>query len=145
MLKLSIRRSRSLAWLLLAAHVAALALLWPLAVPPWLKVLAALALVASLLFFLARVAWLGTPQAVTAIEIGDDDAIAVRTRDGAWHSCRLARDSFVSAQLTIVVLRQENRRGAKHIVLVPDNVDAGDFRRLRVWLRWAGKRATETV
>jgi len=145
MLKLSIRRSRSLAWLLLAAHIAALTLVWLPAMPPWLGAPAALALIASLFFSLLRVALLKTPQAVTAIEIGDDGAIAVQTRDGAWHPCRLSGDSFVSAWLTIMVLRQENRHAAKHVVLVPDNVDAEDFRRLRVWLRWAGKRATEAA
>jgi toxin CptA len=55
----------------------------------------------------------------------------------------LSGDSFVTDWLTILVLAQEGRRRARHVVITPDNVDAGDFRRLRVWLRWAGHRAAK--
>ncbi len=143
MLKITVRPSRYLAWLLAAGHAAAIALLWPLAVPLWAKAFAVLAAVASLLYFLLQTALLRLPRAVTALEIRDDGALAIRTRSGEWHECRLSGESFVSPWLTILVLLREDRRISKHIVLVADNTDAGDFRRLRVWLRWAGKRAAE--
>ncbi len=143
MLKLTIGQSRYLVWLLLLAHAGAMALLWPLALPAWGKAAIILAVIASLVFFLGHVALLRTPQAVLAIEIRESGEIAIRTRCGVWYDCRLSGDSFVSAWLTIMVLEQENRRAARYVVITPDNVDAGDFRRLRVWLRWAAQRVAK--
>ena len=143
MLKLNIRQSMYLVWLLLLANAGAMALLWPLALPAWGKAAIILAVIASLVFFLGHVALLRTPQAVLAIEIRESGEIAVQTRRGEWYDCRLSGDSFVSAWLTIMVLEQENRRAARYVVITPDNVDAGDFRRLRVWLRWAAQRVAK--
>ncbi len=140
MLKLSIRRSGYLFWLLLLAHAGAAALLWPLAMPAWGKVAIILVVIASLIYFLYHVALLRTAEAVHAIEIKEDGKIVVQTRRGEWHECRLSGDSFVSDWLTIMVLAQENRHAARYVVITPDNVDAEDFRRLRVWLRWAAQR-----
>ncbi len=143
MLKLSLRRSVYLAWLLVMAHAGAVALLWPLALPLWVKAAIGLAVIASLVFFLGHAALLRTPQAVIAVEIKEDGSITLQTRRGEWHECRLSGDSYVSPWLTLLVLRQENRLTPRYVAIMPDNVDAGDFRRLRVWLRWAGHRAAE--
>lgn len=143
MLKLSIRRSGYLAWLLVLAHGGALALLWPLALPAWGKSLIVLAVIASLAFFLLSVALLRTPQAVCAIEIRESGEISLQTRRGDWRACRLSGSSYVSPWLTILVLAEEDRRRARYVVITPDNVDADEFRRLRVWLRWAAQRVAE--
>jgi toxin CptA len=129
---------------LAVSHAIAVALLVPPAIPAWGKALVFLAVIASLVFFLGHVALLRTPQAIVAIEIGEDGEIMVQTRCGEWHECRLSGDSFVSDWLTIMVLTQQNRRATRYIVITPDNVDAEDFRRLRVWLRWAAQRVVET-
>lgn len=143
MLKLSIGRSGYLAGLLLLAHAGAMALLWPLAMPAWGKAVVILAMIASLVFFLAHVALLRTPEAVVAIEIKEGGEIVIQTRRGEWRACRLSSGSYVSPWLTILVLAQDNRRSAHYVVITPDNVDAEDFRRLRVWLRWAAQRVAE--
>jgi toxin CptA len=143
MQRIAIGRSARLTWLLIVAHAGAAALLWPLALALWIKAAIAVAIVASLLFFLNQAALLTLPEAVIAIEIHEQGTMALQTRRGDWHECKLSGDSFVSDWLTILVLAQEDRRRARHVVIVPDNVDAGDFRRLRVWLRWAGHRAAE--
>src|SRR5574340_801052 len=132
MLSIAIRRSGRLTWLLILAHAGALALLWPLALPLWVKAAIGLAVAASLVFFLNHAALLRAAEAVIAVEIGEDGRIALQTRRGNWHECRLSGDSFVSPWLTIMILAQENRLRARYVVIVPDNVDAGDFRRLRV-------------
>jgi len=141
MLHLTIRRSGSLLWLLILAHAGATMLLWPLEMPAWGKLAIVLAVIASLVFFLSHVALLRTPDAVLAVEIKDGGEITVLTRRGEWCECRLSGDSFVSAWLTIMVLAQDNRRTARYVVITPDNIDAKDFRRLRVWLRWAAQRS----
>jgi len=143
MLSIVIRRSRRLTWLLILTHAGAVALLWPLVMALWIKMVVAVAIIASLAFFLNHVALLTTPEAVIAVEVHEQGKISLQTRRGEWHECRLSGDSFVSTWLTILVLAQENRRRTRHVVITPDNVDAGDFRRLRVWLRWADHRAAE--
>jgi toxin CptA len=143
MQRIAIRRSARLTWLLIVAHAGAAALLWPLALAIWIKAAIVAAIVASLLFFLNQVALLTLPEAVIAVEIHEEGTMALQTRRGEWHECKLSGDSFVSDWLTILVLAQEHRRRARHVVVMPDNVDAGDFRRLRVWLRWAGHRAAK--
>jgi toxin CptA len=143
MQRIAIRRSGRLTWLLTLAHAGAVALLWPLAMAIWIKAAIAVVVIASLWFFLSQVALLLLPEAVMAVEIHEQGTMALQTRRGEWHECKLAGASFVSDWLTILVLDQENRRRARYVVITPDNVDAGDFRRLRVWLRWAGHRAAE--
>jgi len=143
MLTIAIRRSARLMWLLILAHAGALALLWPLALPLWLKAAIGLAVIASLAFFLSHAALLRAPRAVIAVEIKEDGSVALQTRRGEWHECRLSGDSYVSPWLTLLVLRQENRLTPRYVAILPDNVDAEDFRRLRVWLRWAGRQATD--
>lgn len=143
MLKITIRRSGYLTWLLLLAHVGAMVLLWPLSLPAWVKLLIVLALATSLAYFLAGVALLATPQAVLAVEIRQTGEIAIQTRRGAWCACRLSASSYVTPWLTILVLTEAGRRGTRYVVITPDNVDAESFRRLRVWLRWAAQRIAQ--
>ena len=143
MLTIAIRRSARLMWLLILAHAGALALLWPLALPLWLKAAIGLTVIASLAFFLNHAALLRAPRAVIAVEIKEDGSVALQTRRGEWHECRLSGDSYVSPWLTLLVLRQENTLTPRYVAILPDNVDAEDFRRLRVWLRWAGRQAAD--
>jgi toxin CptA len=44
--------------------------------------------------------------------------------------------SFVSAYLTVLNVKTEASRWRTSLILTPDRVDVGAFRRLRVWLRW---------
>lgn len=143
MLAFPIRRSAYALWLLLLAHGAAIAVLWVLAIALWIKALITVAVVASAVCSVRRVALLATPDAVVAMEITEDACLAVKTRRGDWCACRLSGSSYVSPWLTILVLAEDNRRGARYVVITPDNVDAEDFRRLRVWLRWAAQRVAE--
>lgn len=143
MLTFPIRRSAYALWLLLLAHGSAIAVLWTLTLGLWIKALTTVAIVASAVFLIRRVALLATQDAVVAMEITEDAHLAIKTRRGDWRACRLSGNSYVSPWLTIMVLAEDNRRSARYVVITPDNVDAEDFRRLRVWLRWAAQRVAE--
>ncbi len=143
MLTFPIGRSAYALWLLLLAHGAAIAVLWVLPLALWIKALIAVAVVASAASLTRRVALLATQDAVVAVEITEDARLAVKTRRGDWRACRLSGSSYVSPWLTILVLAEDNRLSARYVVITPDNVDAEDFRRLRVWLRWAAQRVAE--
>jgi len=141
--RIAITPSVRLALLLCAAHLGAAGALWSVAAPLWARAALTLAIAGSLIFHLARSAALHAPDAIVALEIKDGGAVALQTRRGEWLDCELLPSSFVSSKLTIVNLRPHGRRRARHVILVPDNVDARDFRRLRMWLRWAARPEVE--
>ncbi|MBI2294643.1 MAG: hypothetical protein HYU76_01025 [Betaproteobacteria bacterium] len=139
--RISIAPSVGLAIALCAAHFAAAGAVWLVSAPVWVKAPVVVAIAASLAFHLARNAALHAPDAIVALEVKDDGSLSFQTRRGEWLDCELLGSSFVSRHFTIVNLKPQGQRLARHVVLVTDNVDAQDFRRLRVWLRWAGPRS----
>jgi toxin CptA len=139
--RIAITPSVRLAMSLCVAHIAAGGAVWLALVPLWLKAALALAIAISLVYCLSRAALLRAAEAVVALEISDG-RISFQTRRGEWHECELLGSSYVSPRLTIVNLKLPGARRVRHVVLVPDNVDAGDFRRLRTWLRWAAQPDT---
>jgi toxin CptA len=82
-------------------------------------------------------------ESVVGLEITAEGRLSLLTRGGTWRACELLDTSYVSPQLTILNLRLAGRRLARHVVLLPDNVDARDFRRLRTWLNWAPRPASQ--
>ena len=117
-------------------HVGAAAVLWLVPIPVLGKAVFTLAIALSLVYFMARDAALHAPGAIVALELGEQGAIACQTRDGAWLNCELLGSTYVSPGMTVVNLRARGWGGQRRVILVPDNVDPEDFRRLRAWLRW---------
>jgi toxin CptA len=87
-------------------------------------------------YFLARDAALHAAHAIVALELDDGGSLFFQTRGGRRVECDLLGSSYVSPGLTIVNMRPRNRAGARRAILVEDNVDPREFRRLRTWLRW---------
>src|SRR5512146_1110910 len=137
MLKIALKRSGRLLWVLLAAHAGAIGLLWPIALSPWIKAGIALAIAASFVHYLRHTVLLSTPGSIVAVEITDQSIMSFQTADGQWHECSLSGDTYVSPWLTILVLKLKSARFPRYAVITGDNIDGEDFRRLRVWLRWA--------
>ena len=145
--RIAIVPSMMLAVALGAAHLAAAVLLWIAPLPGAGKVLFSLAICVSLIYFLARDALLHAPHAIVALDVRDDGTVSLQTRRGEWIECDVLDSSYVAARLTVVNFRPRDGGTVRHLVLVPDNVDPRDYRRLRMWLRWkrgddAGQTAT---
>ena len=138
-LRFSIEPSTSLAVALCAAHFAAAGAVWLVPAPAWGKAMLIITIAWSLIFYLARCAALHAPDAIVALEIKEQGGISFQMRRGEWLDCELHGSSFISPHLMIVNLRPRGRRLARYVILVPDNVDAEDFRRLRMWLRWSAQ------
>jgi toxin CptA len=136
--RVTVRSSALIAVAVSIAHLAAGVVLWVVPIPVMGKAVFTLAIAVSLIYFMARDAALHTAGSIVALELRDDGEIACQTRDGAWLDCALLGSSYVSPGMTVVNLRPRGRMGARRVILVPDNVDAEDFRRLRTWLRWRG-------
>jgi toxin CptA len=125
-----------LAVALCATHLVAAGLVWLVPVPALGKGVAMLAIAFSLIYFLARDAALHAASAIVALELKDGGGIAFRTRDGTWVESELSGSSYVSPALTIVVLQPLGSGRTRRAIILPDSVDARDFRRLRIWMRW---------
>lgn len=138
MLKISLKPSRRLALLLCVAHAAAAGAVLAIDLPIWLKLSLGLLIGASCGVYLYATALLRSGGAIVGLEIRDDDALSIQTRRGEWREGRLLGSTFVSPYLTILNIGTEGRFLARHVVIMPDGVDAEDFRRLRVRLRWGG-------
>lgn len=138
MQQITIAPSVLLAAVISVTHFVAAGLLWLIPLPVAGKSLFTIAIATSLVYFMARDAALHAAHSIVALEIRDGGEVAIQIRDGAWFDCELLGTSYVSPRLTIVHLRLRGRWKTRRIILVPDNVDPQNFRRLRTWLRWKG-------
>jgi len=119
-------------------HLAACAMLWLVPIPVTGQAVFTFAIAFSLVFFMARDAGLHAANSIVALELRGDGGIACQLLGGNWLDCELLGSSFVSPQMTVINLRLRGRVLSRRVILVPDNIAARDFRRLRMWLRWKG-------
>jgi toxin CptA len=143
--RVSVSPSVRLAAAICVVHSLAAVLLWLVPLPAPGKAVITLAISVSLVFFLARDAALHAANSIIALEIRENGTVSYRARGGEWVDCELLGSSFVSPRLTIVNLRPVGRRRTRRVIVVPDNVDPRDFRRLRLWLRWKRGDRPESV
>ena len=134
--RVAVSPSVRLALALCAVHSIAAALLWLVPIPALAKAGTTLAIAVSLVYFLARDAALHAAHAIVALELDDSGSLFFQTRGGRRVECELLGSTYVSPALTIVNLQPRSRARARRVILVEDNVDPRDFRRLRTWLRW---------
>ncbi len=137
-LTLSLRRSRRLTVRLAAAHAMAAAAVLPLSLPWWLKIVLLTAILGSTWRSLIR---LRGPRRICRLTLKDDGQLAFSRADGSAGEARLHPQTTVMAFLCVLLLRVRGRVEA--LVLLPDALDAEDFRQLRLWLRWRGAREGE--
>ena len=139
--RIALKPSRFLAWLLAVAHLTLAVSLWPLALPFWLKLLLTAMLASSLAFYLRRDALLAAPAAIIGVEIEDGRNCRIQLKSGDRKECLLLDTSLISPYLTILNVRPEGARFARHAVILPDSLTSEEFRRLRVWLLWKCARS----
>lgn len=135
-LAMAVGPSRMLTGVMVAAHASAAGLLWLLPLPGWLAVVSLPIFAGSLWITLRRDGLRSAMHAIIALELHPDCRCVVQTRRGEWHDAKLLPGSFVSPYLTVLNLRLDGSRWARHVVILPDAVDGESFRRLRVLLRW---------
>lgn len=113
-----------------AMHLLAAASVWVL---PW-----PVAMGLTTLILLSFV-WCWRHQQVYALQINVKGELFVQHGD-EWREAEVLSSSLVLPYLTVLNLKLSNGRKPFHVVLLPDSVDAENFRRLRVWLKWGGAR-----
>lgn len=134
--RVAISPSVRLALALCLVHGIAAALLWLVPIPALGRAAFTLVIATSLVYLLARDATLHAAHAIVALDLDDSGTVCFQTRGGRRVECELLGSSYVSSSLTIVSLRPRGGAGTRRVVLVEDNVEPRDFRRLRTWLRW---------
>lgn len=134
--RISVGPSALIAVAVSIVHVGAGGVLWLVPIPVLGKAVFTLLIAVSLVYFMARDAALHASRSIVALELGEQGEIACQTRNGAWLHCELLGSSYVTPGMTVVNLRPRGWGAYRRVILVPDNVDADDFRRLRTWLRW---------
>jgi hypothetical protein len=103
--------------------------------------------VAAALLILALGAWalwqarLCHVHAVTALRCAPDE-LQFCLRSGQWQAGTVLDGALVTRGLTVIRIATEDAEvGHSVVVLLPDSMDADDYRRLRVHLRWRAARA----
>jgi len=136
-------RPSRLGWAILVLACASISGLvaW-LTLPVWATVACALAIVATLVAGYRQLMGRGVPAFVL---VGADRRITVGDLQGRVRDGPVLDDSYVGEWLTTVVWQADGDpwwRPARVILVVPDTIARGDFRALRVTLRYG--RAVET-
>lgn len=109
---------------------------WLAPLPHWFAVLLMPLFLGSAWHTLRRDGFRTLRQSLIALRLDADCRCEFQTRTGAWHEAALLGSSFISPYLTVLNLKPAGGRLVKYLVILPDTVDAEDFRRLRVWLKW---------
>ena len=135
-LKIRLRPSWSLAAFLALAHGAAVAVLLLVPIPWWLQWASAACVVLGLFVVVHRQALLLGAESIVAIEIGSDNTFSGQSRRGKWTEYAVLGNSYVAPYLTVINLQHTRSHAKKRMTILPDSLNAGDFRKLRVWLKW---------
>jgi len=150
LLVIRLKPSKRLALTLTLAHCTAIVLVWPLDLHTLIKLASTILLAASQVFYVRRYAWLDSPRSVTGFELSDNMTCVLKTRQGKSTAFALLGSSFVAPYLTVLELKPleppplwQSVLASHSVVILPDGIDAEDFRQLRVLLRWKWKDLKE--
>ncbi|HDY97044.1 MAG TPA: hypothetical protein ENH72_01015 [Pseudomonas sabulinigri] len=138
-LVMSRQPSRWLAVLLLASSLLACLAVYQSALSLLPRILCVLLVCSYALWIWPRQISLQHPHSVTGLRF-DSDGWHILRRDGSEAAAQLLADTYVSALLTVVRLREQGRWRAVLVVLASDAASEESLRRLRLRLRFSRQR-----
>ncbi|MDC8445027.1 MAG: hypothetical protein LV471_03760 [Nitrosomonas sp.] len=94
----------------------------------------------SLYYYLRQDALLDFPCSVVSFTLTDGKNCVLKMRNGSEKECIVLGTSYVSAYLTVLILQPVRYWNLRSVIILPDSVDAEEFRRLRILLRWKWER-----
>lgn len=128
-LELTLRPSRVYRAILVTAHGLALAGLWTAALPAASKAAMALFLFASVVWTWREVS--AGPQGLRVSLSGQ-----IEIFDGEWQPATLKnRPVILPGFVSLALIVEEGK--SRRLALLPDSTEPSEFRKLRVWLKWA--------
>ena len=140
---LILRSSSRLAGLFVAMGVMAGCAIMLLPLEWWLQCMLMTGVIAVVAWHIWRDAWRGHPEAPVLIELDHEGKFWLTMRNGLRDAAQVQGSSLVTASLTVLNLRVEQRRVS--CLILPDAVEAEPFRLLRVWLRWGKHEPIEDI
>lgn len=138
-IRVNLQPSYSLAALLIVSHCMAAILIWLLVLTLAIKILVTIAITLSCVYYLRQDALLLSNSAVIAFDLFEKMQCKITTRSKKSIHCLITPDSFVTPVLTVLIFKLEKPLSLSpfySIVILPDRIEANEFRRLRIWLRW---------
>lgn len=133
---MAIKPSPRFALLLLFLHMMAAITVYATALPPSVRLAIILLIVLSLLYFLARDAFLFLSDSWDKISL-DQGGVSVVARGGSSFLAQVANSTIVSPYCIVMRVRLEGHRLLVSRVIFPDALSAGEFRELCVRLKFA--------
>lgn len=133
---MAIKPSVHFATVLLLSHAIAAFLVYMTAMPWAARLAAALLIVLSLSYYLARDAFLLFPDSWCEISL-DQSSVSVVAQDGSKLIGRIAGNAIVSPYFVLLRIRPEGHYRPVSRVIFPDAMDGDAFRELRVRLKFA--------
>lgn len=134
-LVVTIRPSRRLRLTVAALHLAAGLALWLADLPIQVRIAGTLLLAVSLLMY-AR-------QGAEATLRGKADGKLEIRRNDAWNEIDWVSYRLVLPLIAILQIQTAGDSRPRHLVVLEDSLPPEDFRRLRVWMEWLGKKPKE--
>jgi len=95
----------------------------------------------SLFIYLGRDGLLCFARSVVLLKLTNESNCMLETKGGQIIDCEILGSTFVSPYLTVLMLQASRSWFTQSVVIVPDMIDAEEFRRLRVVLRWRWKQS----
>ena len=127
--QLALRSSRRLSILSLVLHALAAS---SLVLLPWPPVL-----LWPLLVIILASAWQALKRpSVVALRLGQNGKLDLLYGDGQQVAATVDQGTSVFSNLIVLRTRDEEQRRLPNLVLLSDSVSVGQFRQLRLWLRW---------
>lgn len=138
----ALRPSPIAAAAIFVSAVAAFVLILALPIPWLIDVGAGAALCVWAIDRIRRHALRTASNALVELMLSADAVIVVRRRDGRLIAGHIRSETFVHPWFTSIVWRPDGARWSRSVPLVPDMLDADEFRRLRVLLRYGRSEVT---
>ncbi len=91
------------------------------------------------------------PWSVVALDVNTKNELQLTRLDGArLTDVMVCRDSVATPYLTVIHYQAGKasllrRLSISNLVILPDALDAGSYRQLRVWLRWGSARKPDSA
>jgi toxin CptA len=126
-LPLSPKLSQRLLVIQSLAHLVAAGAVLGANLPTWLAA-------ACLLLVGASLARVRRPLQVSSLVLGGDGIIEIVGADGTASEAAVHPHTLVLSFLVVLLYRQQGR--LRSLTLLEDSLPDGDFRQLRLWLRW---------
>lgn len=90
-------------------------------------------------------ALLSLPSSLTALSLNSKNQWLVKNRQGEEVQVIIQNSTFVSPYLTVISLRDAQKRKHYSMIIIPQRVETEAYRKLRVLLRWGNVYKTASV